>query len=255
MHQLQLHASALENNSSNSNSAIDSEKALRVAAETAANRTAESLDVYKNNNKALTAKLAASSSEINKGNEVISKVSGRSERALTATSTNKQNAPRFTFCSAQLSSEYRSNKQKLKMKSELLRNQELVMADRESTITTMGRKMTAMESEVERMKSTAESLTAELGSAKGKLSESSKLLDSNQQVITWLNREINEAQIGKINSYGGAPSSAAGLSANKFQPSFTPNLKVSHGLNAYVSPEGGGGGGGGKRRRRSLQLN
>jgi len=121
LHQLQLHVSALENTSSNSGKDIESERALRLAAENAADRTKESLDVYKNNNKTLTAKLAASSAEINKGNEVISK----------------------------LSAEYRANKQKLKMKSELLRNQEMVMSERENTITKLDRQNQLLTAEVE----------------------------------------------------------------------------------------------------------
>ena len=44
----------------------------------------------------------------------------------------------------------------------------------------------------------------DLTEARSKLAESSKLLDSNHQVITWLNKEINEAQLGRVSAYGTA---------------------------------------------------
>ena len=214
LHQLQLHANALENSSSNTDNAVSIEKNLRQAAETAAARTTESLEVFKLNNKTLTSKLQASSAEINKGNEVISK----------------------------LSNEYRSNKQKLKMKSELLRNQEVVMSERENTITTITRRNEHLQAEVDRLQSSLVNKTAEHEDVASKLAESAKLLDSNQQVITWLNREINEAQLGKVGSYGGGGISAATQrTATKFEPSFSPDLKVARGLGAYVSPATEGG--------------
>jgi len=74
--------------------------------------------------------------------------------------------------------------------------------------------------------------------AREKLAESSKLLDSNHQVITWLNKEINEAQLGRVSAYGNAKNETV---ENKYVPSYTPDLKVSKGLGAYISPEGQGG--------------
>ena len=73
-------------------------------------------------------------------------------------------------------------------------------------------------------------------SCKEKLAESSKLLDSNHQVITWLNKEINETQLGRVSAYGEATQSGI---ENKYVPSYTPELKVSKGLGAYISPEAG----------------
>ena len=93
----------------------------------------------------------------------------------------------------------------------------------------------------QRLKNTLTNRELELTDAKSKLNESSKLLDSNQQVITWLNREINEAQLGKINSYSsvGGAAAATQKAPTNFNPSFSPDLKISHGLGAYISPEGG----------------
>ncbi len=69
---------------------------------------------------------------------------------------------------------------------------------------------------------------SELTEAKQKLVESAKLLQSNQQVITFLNREINSAQLGRV---GGAAST--GLPPSSYTTAQSPSKR-------YGLPTGGG---------------
>ena len=77
-----------------------------------------------------------------------------------------------------------------------------------------------------------ERMERQLLETREKLAESARLLESNQQVISWLNKEVNMAQMGRV---GSVPSSRGEV----FSPSFKGELKVGggSGLGAYISPD------------------
>ena len=99
------------------------------------------------------------------------------------------------------------------------------------------RRLSELESDTARLKSDHEQLTSDHSAAKAKLEESNTLLASNHQVITWLNKEVNAAQLGRVTAYGGEGGKGV---EEKYVPSYTPEMKVGRGLGAYISPDGAG---------------
>ncbi|KAJ0402844.1 hypothetical protein ATCC90586_004531 [Pythium insidiosum] len=115
----------------------------------------ESLKMYRDNHARLQQKLEMSVAEINKGNDIIERIQ----------------------------SENRTLKAKMKMKGKILKQQEQLIDEKQ---------IQREEALLELKSSREDDRIKELSQ---KLEESSKLLASNQQVISWLNKEINEAQI------------------------------------------------------------
>ena len=165
------------------------------------------MSMLQQRNDAQKDKVSLAASEIKKGNEIISRLQG----------------------------EYRLVKQKLKSKTEGLRSLESHLSGVEAENGGIGRKNHDLTITNEKLAGENDRLSRQLEEAREKLTESAKLLESNQQVIQWLNKEVNMAQMGRV---GPAPSSRGEV----FSPSFKGELKVGGamgglGLGAYISPD------------------
>ncbi len=142
----------------------------------------ESLAMYKSSLDKLESKFQASVSEINKGNDIIQRIHA----------------------------EQRQLRSKLKVKGAIMAKQEEHLAGKEKEIDLARAQQRELESGLSRANDTIARNEQELLRVKGSLAEANKLLKSNQQVINWLNKEINELQMQGTRSLG--PSSAqAGL--------------------------------------------
>ena len=159
-------------------------------------------------NDALEAKVKRAGREIEKGNEIIER----------------------------LQSEYRLCKSKLKSKTSSLRSLEVGKAEADDELGRSRRRLAEVEASHGRLKETHAALLSEHEAAKDKLAESNTLLASNHQVITWLNKEVNAAQLGRVSAYSGESDARI---EDKYVPSYTPEMKVGRGLGAYISPDGG----------------
>ena len=135
-----------------------------------------------------------------------------------------------------LQSEYRLCKSKLKSKTSSLRSLEVGKSEADDELGRSRRRLAEVEAAHSRLKSTHATLLTEHEAATEKLSESNTLLASNHQVITWLNKEVNAAQLGRVTAYGGEGGKGV---EDKYVPSYTPEMKVGRGLGAYISPDGG----------------
>ena len=99
--------------------------------------------------------------------------------------------------------------------------QEKLLAEHEASASAGESKLNAAAAERRAAEARAEGLQRELAAAEGRLEESARLLASNQQVIKWLNKELNDVQMvpggtttaaaaalaGTEAFYGGVPSS------------------------------------------------
>ena len=99
--------------------------------------------------------------------------------------------------------------------------QEKLLAEHEASASAGDSKLNAAAAERRAAEARAEGLQRELAAAEGRLEESARLLASNQQVIKWLNKELNDVQMvpGGVSTaaasalagteafYGGVPSS------------------------------------------------
>ncbi|KAF0717603.1 hypothetical protein AaE_010823, partial [Aphanomyces astaci] len=127
----------------------------------------ETLKMYKANNSTMQQKLELSISEINKGNQIIQ----------------------------QIHQENQAFKAKMRMKSKILKQQELMVQEKEHQRDQLVHQVKALKNELLMRDDQLSLVQQKNDDLAHKLEESNKLLASNQQVITWLNKEINEAQL------------------------------------------------------------
>ena len=134
----------------------------------------ESLAMYKNNLDKLEIKFQASVGEINKGNDIIQRIHA----------------------------EQRQLRSKVKVKGVIMAKQEEHLAEKEKEIDIARAKSRELESSLSRANDRIARIEGELERKTSSLAEANKLLKSNQQVINWLNKEINELQMQGTRSLG-----------------------------------------------------
>lgn len=140
-------------------------KALQAAAEGGRKRMEEALELYKNNALTLQEKLEMSVGEIQKGNAIIHK----------------------------LQADAQAFRRKLKTKNEVLKKQEALLVEGQRGQDAGQHRLSMAVEENGR-------LTQVVREMKMALEEAKRENDSNQQVITWLNKEINDLQLGRGSS-------------------------------------------------------
>lgn len=142
--------------------------ALQKAAEEARRLTEEKLDIYVADNENLHEKIKQGSNEITRGNSVIQRLQ-LDKRTLT---------------------------DKMKVKSDVIRKQDDVVEELKHRLAEADRKVNAEVEATKTMNQKYETAAAQLEESLGRLEESAKLISSNQEVISYLNEEINKWQLG-----------------------------------------------------------
>ena len=141
---------------------------LLEAAHDAKRQTDESLAIYKENNARLQDKLKASAAEITKGNAIITK----------------------------LQADGRALKGKLRLKASVMMQQQEHAQQKASELEAADRAAAAQRASAAELRAEKERAEESAASCKAQLVEAQELLRSNQQVIQWLNKELNDAQTG-----------------------------------------------------------
>lgn len=90
---------------------------------------------------------------------------------------------------------------------------EKLLAEHEASVSASESKLAAAAAERRAAEARAEGLKRELASCEGRLEESARLLASNQQVIKWLNKELNDAQMLPGTTGAAAGVAGAGIGA------------------------------------------
>lgn len=164
--------------------------ALQKAAEEARRLTEEKLDIYVADNENLHEKIKQGSNEITRGNSVIQRLQ-LDKRTLT---------------------------DKMKVKSDVIRKQDDVVEELKHRLAEADRKVNAEVEATKTMNQKYETAAAQLEESLGRLEESAKLISSNQEVISYLNEEINKWQLGLRSGteaealLSGVPGSGVGVS-------------------------------------------
>ena len=166
---------------------------LHEAASDAKRQLEESLRMYKENNSRLQEKLKVSSAEITKGNTIIHK----------------------------LQSDGRALRSKLRLKAAVLLQQQELAAQEHASSEASEHRAAELRTACADLRAERDRAEESGGSLKTQLTEAHELLRSNQQVIQWLNKELNEAQRGG-RPYVSVPSRVA-----SFKPALHPSLKAS----------------------------
>ena len=163
---LQLRCEAFEQQIRDKAQAVATAQQLQQAAEEAHHQAHENLELYKSGVANLQAKLEESINEIHKGNRAIK----------------------------QLQEEQRALRDKIKLKNQVIAKQEKILEAERKRAADLDSRIMQLEAEKQLAAREQARLETELATAEAKLQESRQLLESNQQVITWLNKEINGLQ-------------------------------------------------------------
>ncbi|CAI5735915.1 unnamed protein product [Peronospora destructor] len=161
---LQVRADALQQQLADKEDVIKKTTDLLHSAKLHNEEIDESLKMYRDNHARLQQKLELSISEINKGNEIIERI---------------QN-------------ENRTLKSKMRMKAKIIKQQEQLVEENQLQHEEALLELKSIKDDIRKR----DEHVLQLKELSQKLEDSNKLLASNQQVITWLNKEINEAQLG-----------------------------------------------------------
>ncbi|OWZ03741.1 Spindle assembly protein [Phytophthora megakarya] len=184
---LQVRADALQQQLADKEDVIKKTTDLLQSAKLHNEEVDESLKMYRDNHARLQQKLELSISEINKGNEIIERI---------------QN-------------ENRTLKSKMRMKAKIIKQQEQFVEEKQLQREEALLELKSTKDDIRKRDEHILQLKDTIKELSQKLEDSNKLLVSNQQVITWLNKEINEAQLGHQRRSTAHPSVLAFRPADK----------------------------------------
>merc|ERR1712228_964299 len=150
----------------------------------------EQLALYKQNCEKQEKKVKECIKEINKGNSIIS----------------------------HLQNEIRNQRQKNKLKEAKLSNLEQANSNKSDGMNRLTASNTKQNEEIERLKKEAKEYKNTLLSCKEKLQESQKAIESNQRVIAYLNKQLNDNQMSNniFSHQSSTMTSAAAAATNKY---------------------------------------
>lgn len=171
----------------------------------------EAAAVYTASNARLKGQLEASIKEIEKGNAIISK----------------------------LQNDKRDARSKLKLKLAVVREQERLLQQKDAAADAAKRREDVLETEGRRLAAEVEGLSGRRAESEKRLAEAKEILAKNQQVIGWLNKELNESKMQRKRSIAATANASA---AYTYRPSFT--IPDSSPLSARIAshlPIAGGG--------------
>lgn len=136
---------------------------------------------------------ALSADEVKKGNQIIDKLQG----------------------------ELKNLKAKGKLKVAVIAQQESLLAERQAILDNTMKDNHHLKAERASAQAAAEALEAKLAEHREKLEESQKTMQQNEQMIQWLNSQVNDAQIGRLGGasrYSFRPTFQAGAAAGPQPP-------------------------------------
>jgi len=158
---------ALESQMSDKDATVQKSAELLRAAEEAKHASDEKIGLYHNSLQALKDKLTSAVNEINKGNQLISSMQTDSQRSREVISA----------------------------KNEVLRRQEQTIGELRAKMGESDRRVEAAEDSQAAKENELVVVKRELADAKSRLKEGAEVIASNQEVITWLNRELSRYQL------------------------------------------------------------
>ncbi|XP_071811056.1 uncharacterized protein [Apostichopus japonicus] len=189
--QLKTRVAVLEQESRDKEALITKSNELLEAAYRQKDNFEDSLQQKQAFVRKLEATVKSSSAEVMKGNEIIKKLQG----------------------------ELKANLAKLKLKNAVTSKQEKVIEEKAESIQKLEEERNNLRTRLQQSEQENKSLTESTENLRGKLEESKQLLKTNENVINWLNKQVNEAQLSHrqgMTDLGKAP------------PTFRPTFPANH---------------------------
>ncbi|KAL7538309.1 hypothetical protein ACHAXR_008451 [Thalassiosira sp. AJA248-18] len=205
LHQLQLQLSSLEYSNNDREKTISHTEAQRISAEKVSTDAKQTLSRQQSQMEELRRRL---------------------EEAEVETSKYKD-----------LTSRYQTNrlemKKRIKEKVEIIREQEEVLITRDKEKTELTHRVKGLEDNLQRIRAENESGSQELNYARKQMEDDKKRLENNQQVIAWLNKQVNKSSGGAMWQGGRTASNVAGTATKAFPTPASMGHQVSS-LSRYL---------------------
>lgn len=186
---------------------------LLEAANDAKRHQQENLTFFKDSNAKLQAKVKASSGEIVKGNQIISK----------------------------LQADVRALRGKLRLKAAVMLQQQDQATQKQQELEASERTVVELRAQLTEVGGEKERALEGSADSKRQLAEAQELIRSNQQIIQWLNKELNDAQTGPRLCGGSVPSLSLGaqvIRTTAFRPTLPPPPMLPPALSVGARPLG-----------------
>ena len=187
---------------------------LQKAAEDARKMVEEKLDMYIADSENLHEKIKQGGHEITRGNSVIQRLQS-DKKILT---------------------------EKMKTKGDVIRKQEGIIQELKYEVASLQRSLLSEQDKTKMMSTKGDSLQDKLDESNARLGESTKIITSNQEVIAYLNEEINKWQLGLRTGTDNGADIGSGIGVtNTVIPSkwkdFTANENLDESSAAMFSPD------------------
>ncbi|KAJ8040632.1 Spindle assembly abnormal protein 6-like [Holothuria leucospilota] len=189
--QLRTRVAVLEQESKDKETLITKSNELLEAANQQKEKSEESLQHKQTLIRKLEATVKSTSAEVVKGNEIIKKLQGELKASLA----------------------------KLKLKNAVTSKQEKVIEEKSKSLQSLEEDRNTLRGRVEDLEKENKGLNETLETLRGKLEESKQLLKTNENVISWLNKQVNEVQVAHRQGM---------MDANKGPPTFRPTFPGNH---------------------------
>eukprot|EP01083_Nonionella_stella_P035923 98000_1 len=213
MHKHLLRMSAMEQQVTDKDELASKITELLDSAKEQKDSLGSSLEVFKRNYEKSDRKVRECSNEIIKGNKIIS----------------------------HLQREINNLRARLKLKTNVIAQQDHNLAKCQKDLETAEHNLSSSHSERDTKDKLCEELQKELDERTAKVKESQKLLESNQQVISWLNKQVSEAELCKMQPPGGTSHSTAAPPVSSFIPAYSSRAPFSRGVYGGAGHVGSGG--------------
>jgi spindle assembly abnormal protein 6 len=158
----------------------------------------------------MEARVQEANSEKGSLQETITMMRGANARLQSKFETTVKEIEKGNSIIQRLQAEHKQTRQKLKLKTTVVQRQEKIITERNASSAELSRRTEQMSMELQGSSQTQHMLAAQLEESKRKLVESARLVESNQQVIAWLNKEINDLQMGGGRGMGGGMHTSPG---------------------------------------------
>ena len=187
------------------------EKAMRTGEKTLAERDAKLAQVQSQNAerdeqiKLLKTQLKQAEGYLKSVEGSLEQTKGSAQKSEAERESLREEHGKTSKTVETLTTENKSLKAKIKLKSAVIAQQENLLEERQAALTDALRKGSSLEASLSDARSKEASAQATADERRAKIEECQELLSSNQRLISWLNSQVNEAQLGRI----GVPSRAS----------------------------------------------
>ncbi|KAL7552117.1 hypothetical protein ACHAWF_015329 [Thalassiosira exigua] len=208
LHQLQLQLSSLEYSNSHRDKTLTHTEAERISAE----------------------KVSADAKQaLSRQQSSLDELRRRLEEAELETSRYKDLTSRYQADRLEM-------KKRMKEKVAMVREQGDVLVAKEKETSELKHRSRGLEENLQRFQKEKQTLSRELNVARAQIGEDKKKLENNQQVIAWLNKQLNNSSGGAMWK-GGRPSNTAMSSQTASLNHHLPRASATPYRRSYVTPE------------------